>query len=491
MGELHNKLENYGNSCIYPFHMPGHKRQKNAVFNPYKVDITEVEGFDNLHHAEGILLEAQDRAAKLYGSEESHFLINGSTGGILSAISACASHTILMARNCHKAAYHAALIRNLNVYYLYPEMQEDFCLNGGIHPEDVRQELIRHPEIEAVMITSPTYDGIVSDVKSIAQIAHTFGKPLIVDEAHGAHFGLSDYFPENSVHLGADLVIHSLHKTLPAYTQTALLHVNGNLVNREKLRQFLQMYQTSSPSYLLMAGIDECIRYVKEQGKEAFAKFADRLECLYKRAGELQRIRLVNRDIVGKNSIRDFDRSKLIFSVKNCKIAGNELQRMLLRQYSLELEMAAGTYALALTSLCDTDEGFERLFAGIKGIDEQIGRFHSECAENQKEDGGSIRDIVTKNEICCSMNQAFGGKKKSVLLTESEGLVSGEFLYLYPPGIPMLVPGERIGQELLYKLENYRGLGFQFQGLEDFAGEQIEVLDNIEKTVQSDHDGLS
>lgn len=173
-------------------------------------------------------------------------------------------------------------------------------LNGGINPADVERSLEEHPEIEAVVITSPTYDGIVSDVKRIAEIAHAYGKPLIVDEAHGAHFGFSKYFPENSVHLGADIVIHSLHKTLPSYTQTALIHINGKLVDRQKVRMFLQMYQTSSPSYILMAGIDECIRYVEEQGTDAFDKFAERLDRIYKRAKEFRSIHLVDESIVGK-----------------------------------------------------------------------------------------------------------------------------------------------------------------------------------------------
>lgn len=473
MGELFDKLANYGNSGIYPFHMPGHKRQKTVDFNPYKIDITEIEGFDNLHHAEGVLLEAQKKAEKLYGSEESHFLINGSTAGILSAVSACAKKTVLIARNCHKAVYHAALIRNLDVYYVYPEIQEEFMLNGGINPADVERSLEEHPEIEAVVITSPTYDGIVSDVKRIAEIAHAHKKPLIVDEAHGAHFGFSKYFPENSVHLGADIVIHSLHKTLPSYTQTALIHINGKLVDRQKVRMFLQMYQTSSPSYILMAGIDECIRYVEEQGTDAFDKFAERLDRIYKRAKEFRSIHLVDESVVGKNSIYDFDRSKLIFSVKKCGIAGNELQKMLLRTYNIEMEMAAGNYVLALTSLCDTDQGFHRLFYAVKGIDEQINRFQT--AEGKKE-GNWIEDGVTRNTIICTMNKAFESQKESMALQESEGRISGEFLYLYPPGIPMIVPGEKIDGTLLKKLEGYKKKGFQFQGLMDYGGEKIEVV---------------
>lgn len=473
MGELFDKLANYGNSGIYPFHMPGHKRQKTVDFNPYKIDITEIEGFDNLHHAEGVLLEAQKKAEKLYGSEESHFLINGSTAGILSAVSACAKKTVLIARNCHKAVYHAALIRNLDVYYVYPEIQEEFMLNGGINPADVERSLEEHPEIEAVVITSPTYDGIVSDVKRIAEIAHAHGKPLIVDEAHGAHFGFSKYFPENSVHLGADIVIHSLHKTLPSYTQTALIHINGKLVDRQKVQMFLQMYQTSSPSYILMAGIDECIRYVEEQGTDAFDKFAERLDRIYKRAKEFRSIHLVDESIVGKNSIYDFDRSKLIFSVKKCGIAGNKLQKMLLRTYNIEMEMAAGNYVLALTSLCDTDQGFHRLFYAVKGIDEQINRFQT--AEGKKESSW-IEEGVTKNEISCIMNEAFEAPKESVPLQESAGRISGEFLYLYPPGIPMIVPGEKIDGMLLKRLEAYKKKGFQVQGLKDYEGKKIEVV---------------
>ena len=323
------------------------------------------------------------------------------------------------------------------------------------------------------MITSPTYDGIVSDVKRLAEIAHAYGKPLIVDEAHGAHFGFSKYFPENSVHLGADIVIHSLHKTLPSYTQTALIHINGKLVDRQKVRMFLQMYQTSSPSYILMAGIDECIRYVEEQGTDAFDKFAERLDRIYKRAKEFRSIHLVDESIVGKNSIYDFDRSKLIFSVKKCGIAGNELQKMLLRTYNIEMEMAAGNYVLALTSLCDTDQGFHRLFYAVKGIDEQINRFQT--TESKKE-GNWIEDGVTRNTIICTMNKAFESQKESVALQESEGRISGEFLYLYPPGIPMIVPGEKIDGTLLKKLEGYKKKGFQFQGLRDYGGEKIEVV---------------
>ena len=488
MGELFDKLANYGNSGIYPFHMPGHKRQKTVDFNPYKIDITEIEGFDNLHHAEGVLLEAQKKAEKLYGSEESHFLINGSTAGILSAVSACAKKTVLIARNCHKAVYHAALIRNLDVYYVYPEIQEEFMLNGGINPADVERSLEEHPEIEAVVITSPTYDGIVSDVKRIAEIAHAHGKPLIVDEAHGAHFGFSKYFPENSVHLGADIVIHSLHKTLPSYTQTALIHINGKLVDRQKVRMFLQMYQTSSPSYILMAGIDQCMEMLDYHCEEVFDLYVERLKRCREELGKCEHIRLAE--------TKHYDKSKLVLSVAGltkgladtygAEATGIQLQEDLLNQYHLQMEMAAGTYVIAMTSVGDTDEGMKRLIKAIYELDKKYkplqGAYNTvdsdivpeEIKKSQKKEKnydiepGHLpqAEVIYSPAQVISMKDAGADGFQVVPLTQSEGYISAEYAYLYPPGIPMLVPGERITAQIREHFQWYMERTYEIQGVE-------------------------
>ncbi len=318
---LYDRLLQYQSSEMYPFHMPGHKRRKDDFANPFLIDITEIEGFDNLHHAEGILKDAQDRAAALYHSEETYFLVNGSTCGILAAVSACMTRggKILMARNCHKAAYHAAYLRGLDIEYLYPEKEDIFGINGGIHEDIVERALEEFQDIQAVMITSPTYDGVVSNVEKIAQIVHRKGIPLIVDEAHGAHFGFHEYFPKSSVEMGADLVIHSLHKTLPSLTQTALLHVNGNRVDRECLRRFLDIYQTSSPSYVFMAGMDSCVCLLEKRGGELFESLRRNLEVFYKQTESLGCIYLANHGLMGKSGIHDFDRSKLVISARDRK----------------------------------------------------------------------------------------------------------------------------------------------------------------------------
>lgn len=476
MEYLYDALLKYQKSDMYPFHMPGHKRQKEKFVNPFQIDLTEIYGFDNLHHAEGILKEIQERAAGLYGSEETHFLINGSTCGILSAVSACTTKRgkILMARNCHKAAYHAALLGELEVKYIYPEREDLFGINGGIRPETVERLLEQTEGIQAVMVTSPTYDGVVSDIKRIGEIVHRKKIPLIVDEAHGAHFGFHPYFPNSSVRLGADLVIHSLHKTLPSLTQTALLHVNGNLVNREKLQRYLGIYQTSSPSYVLMAGMDECIRELILYGEDAFEGLKKNLEAFYKKAEKLSVIRLAGYQLIGKSGIYDFDRSKLIISVKDTGINGNILSDRLREKYHLEMEMAAGTYALALTSIADTEKGFDRLIDALKEMDDSLKKDMQKKKEAVKTK--DVSDPVSENEIVYKISDAVEKSGKSVRLREAEGEVSREFLYLYPPGIPLLAPGERIGGDLLKRILSFRQEGYSVQGLADHRAEAIQVI---------------
>lgn len=472
MKDLYQKLEEYSRSAAYPFHMPGHKR--NGEGNPlsgadlFSIDLTEIDGFDNLHHAEGILKEAQERAAKLYGSSETHYLVNGSTCGILSAIAACTGKggRILMARNCHKAAYHGALLGELKVSYLYPAKEWQYGINGGILAEDVARALQDEPDIQAVIITSPTFDGVVSDIRAIADKVHEYGILLIVDEAHGAHFGLHAGFPQNSVRLGADIVIHSLHKTLPSFTQTALLHVNGSQVNRDRLRMYLGIYQTSSPSYVLMVGMDICARMIQDKGDGLFSLFVRRLENFAEHAAEWKHIRLAGSELTGSSGIFDFDRSKLILDVTNTPIVGNELQQRLRKVYHLELEMAAGNYALALTSVMDTDEGFVRLIEAIREID----------AELTGGGGYKMTDQVTRNKAVCRISEAMESKMEAVCIEQSAGRISGEFLYLYPPGIPLLVPGEQIEKELVDQIRELKAHGYALQGLRDFQIKKIQVL---------------
>lgn len=466
---LYESLQTYSKSDYYPFHMPGHKRNKEIEFmNPFCMDITEIDDFDNLHHSEGILLEAQKRAALLYHAEESYFLINGTTSGLLSAIAACTSKggSILMARNCHKAVYNAVFLNELQNIYTYPQITDKYCVNGGLNAENIKQLLINSKNIQAVIITSPTYDGIVSDVKGIAQVVHEFGIPLIVDEAHGAHFGFHTFFPSHAIDNGADIVINSLHKTLPSLTQTAVLHVNGNIVDKDRLKRYLAIYQTSSPSYVLMASIDSCIHLIQDNGKELFDKYVHQLFHLRTDLKELKKLKLIDESLIGKYNIFDFDQSKLIISVKNTDISGNDLYKILLNKYHLQMEMAAGDYVLGMTSIMDTKEGYSRLKKALFDIDKDISYI-----ENNED-----INLNLEAKVCYTITESINRNHKSCELNAAIGSISGEFVYLYPPGIPLIAPGEEITYDLVTKIKKYVKMGLNVNGMKDPLYEKIEIV---------------
>ena len=467
---LDAKLERYRQKEIYPFHMPGHKSNlaSSAGKFPFERDITEISGFDNLHHAEGILKEAQENAAQLYGTRRCFFSVNGSTAALLSAISACVSKggSILVARNCHKAVYHALYLRELQPVYIYPHEDSRLGINGGISPSCVERYLEEHPEVEAVLITSPTYDGIVSNVEKIAEIAHRHEVPLIVDEAHGAHFRFSEYFPVSAADLGADIVIQSFHKTLPSMTQTAVLHVCSDRVDVEKVKQFMAIYQTSSPSYILMASIDACVDKMQKDGQQMFREFTFQLEKARQRLSQCQKIQLVQPGMLDSTDVFDYDRSKLLFSTVGTSMNGHELHARLRDEFHIEMEMEAENYVLGIAAVGDTEEGFERLCSAIEKID----------AETETEtDAGQERISYAKMKQVLSIAQAMDAQQRRFPLEESIGKISGEFAYLYPPGIPILVPGEQISGHLVRNVRRYMEQGLEVQGLSDSTCETICV----------------
>lgn len=467
---LLDQLREYSQSDIYPFHMPGHKRQLSLGADAYHLDITEVEGFDNLHHAQGILEKEQARLAQYVGAEKSFFLINGSTCGILAAVSAAVPRggKLLMARNSHKAAYHALYLRQLQACYVYPKIS-NFDIQGGLVPEQVAQALARDGEIAAVYVTSPTYDGVVSDIKAIAQTAHDYGKPLIVDEAHGAHFGLHSTFPESAVSFGADIVIQSVHKTLPAFTQSAVLHLCSDRIQEEKLKQFLDIYETSSPSYILMAGMSRLVPFLRTEGRARFEALAVQLQSFYEKSRKLNSLHVIQDGEISGSDVFARDPSKILISTRNCSINGVQLYERLLSKYHLQLEMCSGEYATALCTLMDQAEGFERLLHALFTIDAGLQR-------TGVPKSGFVSRIYREQEQVCSITDAVERSCKTVTWEQASGKISGEYVYLYPPGIPLLVPGERIDADFVCDIYEIKARKMMLEGLRDKNAEYINVL---------------
>lgn len=494
---LLERLTEYAGSDAYPFHMPGHKRREipdgipGGFPDPYGIDITEIDGFDNLHHAEGILKDAMETAAAIYGADRSWYLVNGSTCGILSAVFAATENggKILTARNCHKAVYHAICLNRLEAEYLYPEEITEFRINGGIRAEDVRKALEKDAmrcagnsgdvrgkitKIQAVLITSPTYEGVVSDIRAIADAAHEYGIPLIVDEAHGAHLEYADQchsFPKSALEYGADIVIQSLHKTLPCFTQTAILHVKGKLVDQDRISRYLSMFQTSSPSYLFMAGMERCIRYMDGDGRNEMIRYEKRLERFMERMEGLQVLEVLDREIYGKyRTVAGWDPSKIVVSTMRAEdFHGEELAETLRRKYHLEMEMTAPEYVIAMTSLMDTEEGFERLGTALLEIDGVLrrrmesGRKEKAASETPEGLESKLSHPVRRMLIC----EAMDADTERTAFQDTVGKVSAEFVYLYPPGIPIIAPGEVFTDAIVEKIMAYKAAGLLVQGPAD------------------------
>lgn len=471
---LYDKLINYSKTDYYPFHMPGHKRNIPEFVNPYDIDITEIDGFDNLHDAQEIIKESQDRCRQIFNSDYTFYIVNGSSAGILSAVSAVANplHTVLIARNCHKSVYNVSLIRKINIEYVYPKILNPNIINLRIDADDIDKTMKLNKDIKTVVITSPTYEGIVSDIEAISKVVHGNKGILIVDEAHGAHFRFSDYFPKSALECGADIVIQSVHKTLPSFTQTALLHVKGKRVDIDKIKRYLSIYQSSSPSYILMSGIDRCMKMLESNGTELFDKYTANLKNFYKETKNLRSITILDKKMLGRE-IFDFDRGKIVIC-SNCKaITGPDIYNILRDKYHLQMEMESEKYVIAMTSIMDTKEGFERLINALKEIDEHyINEKSYTLTENKKYVQYPV--LYKKLEIYNAVEK----RSLFVNLDNSIGNISADYIYMYPPGIPIIVPGEIISKTIVDVIKKCNNNGVKIKGIKNNTKElQISILE--------------
>ena len=472
---LYEKLIEYRQFGRYPFHMPGHKRQDKLLLDAYEIDITEINGFDNLHHPEGIIKESMDNASEFFGTDKTWFLVNGSSCGLLAAIHAVTEigDSIIIGRNCHKSVYNAIELRNLKAEYIYPQIINEYGINGGYKPEAIENLLKKAMDsgekIKAVVVTSPTYEGIVSDIERIAEIVHRYGSILIVDEAHGAHLGIHEGLPKPAYKLGADIVIESAHKTLPAMTQTAFLHLCGRRVQEEKIQECLAIYQTSSPSYVLMASLDKCIRELQIKGKEKLESLLITLDKFYKKVNKLENIMVLGRECIGSNNVFDFDICKLVIFLKTNKTTGKFLEEELREKYGFEMEMTSSRYVLGMTTMYDDAEQILKLADALTEMDCNLNDFYqARVSENNKYiDDEKMLEIVDGADVEMSIYEAKRRETKEILFLDSEGKISAEYIYVYPPEIPLIVPGEIISKKLIAQINYYKRINLNVKGIEN------------------------
>lgn len=451
MGELINKLIEYKNQNIYPFHMPGHKRQIEMLINPYDYDITEITGFDDLGDSEDILKRLEERISSIYMCDRSYIILNGSTSGVLSAISSMIKpkEKILIARNSHKSAYNAVFLRQAKVLYTFPQIDRNTGISMEINSENVEKILSENKDIKVVYITSPTYEGVISDIKSISDIVHRYGAILIVDCAHGAHLGIFNSKNLNPLAHGADIVIMSLHKTLPSPTQTAVVCVKGDRIDSSLLKKYINIYNSTSPSYFLMCGMENCIDII-ENNKKIFEEYYKNVSYFRMKCLKLKKIYLFKPEC-------EYDEGKMVICTDRCNISGLELKNILLEKYGFELEMASKDYVIAMTSIMDKKESFDKFYDALEDIDKNltyvtdIYKLNYNFNSNKKMEPYEIELIETEE---CTVK-------------DSVGQVSAEYIYVYPPGIPWIVPGEVISKEIVENIDIYGRNGFSIKGIKD------------------------
>lgn len=428
-----------------PLHMPGHKRNEDLfqMGNPYGLDITEIDGFDNLHNARGIIADEFKRAAALFGAEETLFLVNGSSSGNMAAICGATNKgdKVIVARNIHCSVSNAIYLNELNPVYVYPDINDSMCICGGISAEAVEKAFSENPDAKAVIVTSPTYEGVVSDIGGIAEITHRYGGVLIVDEAHGAHFNFSDAFPDSAVKYGADAVIQSIHKTLPAFTQTALLHLNGDKIDRQRVKMYWNMFQSTSPSYILMAGISRCLTILERDGAALFDGYVKILSELRKKLSGLNYIRLIETD----------DISKIVLMVSDGKRIYDELRK----KYGIQLEMASRNYVIAMTSVGDKQEYYDRFYKALKQLDVPDMKYEAE-----------VYNKMPRARVYVNCYRALNSEKETVKVGDSAGRIAGAAICFYPPGINLVNPGEVITEEIIDIITDGLRQGLEVIGVE-------------------------
>lgn len=445
------------------FHMPGHKgRGEFLRVAPEYLDVTEIPGSDDLHHAEEIIAEAEAALAKAYGSEGAKILVGGSTAGIQAAILGCArpGEKFLVPANCHKSVFAALAIGGIEPILIEPRIDGKLKAAIEIVPEMVEEALRDHPQARGMILVNPTYYGTTSDVARIAEILHERGKVLVVDEAHGAHLRFAEDYPPDGISAGADVVIQSTHKILGSLTQSSLIHYQGELAPWPRIKSFLAMLQSSSPSYILMMSVEAAVA-------EAQEKAGTRFRMVAKAWDEWQEKGFGSISLYGRPN---YDKSKWLFHIPDGQ--GFTVFDRLVDEHDIVCELATADYILAMTGIGTTQGDLDRLTTAMTAIGREL-----EVGEHEV-DATAYEAPAWEREFAYSLREViFSAVTREVPLGESVGCVSGGFLTPYPPGIPLVYPGEVIRAERVAELAAMLAAGAEVQGVNEQG--QIMIVDEM------------
>lgn len=475
---LFEKISNYCKKKIVHFHIPGHRlgeglppEFKNMAPELFKMDLTEVPGLDDLHNPEGVIAEAQALAASLYDAGETFFLVNGTTCGLQALILSVAGEgeRVLVPRNAHRSILGGFIFSGAVPVYLQPEIIPYFEIAAGIEPGRFQKQMQASPECSAVLAVHPTYFGTVGDLSGLVREAHRLDMPVIVDEAHGTHLYYSGELPAGALKCGADGVVQSVHKTGGALTQSSWLHVLGERINRKKLKDSLRLVQTTSPSYLLMASLDAARRQLAVNGKQLIGRALELAREARRRISLIKGLSLLGQEHLAGKAFFGIDPTRLVISVRELGLTGYQAKDILSRCYGVEVEMADFNNIVAIISLGTTRGDIDHLVESLRAF-----------SVRERRDARSRPANVALPSIPplrMSPRRAWMARSRPVKIHEATGLVSGETVCVYPPGIPVICPGEEITGEVKDYLLAVRKMKLHCQGPEDPDLNKIRVLD--------------
>ena len=473
-----NGLLKHMNKNITPFHMPGHKNNINNFDeleliseNLYGIDKTEIPGLDNLHIPKEMILHAEILASRAFKSSKSYFLVNGSTCGISSMIMGVTKpkDKVIVQRNCHQSVFMACLMGDLSLCYINPDVLSEFNIAGAVSVKEIVAIMDANRDAKAIVLTYPTYYGTCSDLLKITLEAHKRNMLVLVDEAHGAHLPFNVKLPISAMDCGADVSVISLHKSLPALTQASLLNIGGGIISIRAISPgiefMLKIFQSSSPSYVLMASIDAARNIMESRGNALLDKLIYNIDVLSNKLSNLGGYKILGKEQIGIASIKDVDITKIVIASKS-SLSGRDLEMKLLNEHNIQIEMSDINNIVLIGSVGDSDDAFEKLFNALYNINK----------EGYKSKTENILLGPIKYQTCTSMRDAYYSEKKTVPLIESRGLISGEAVVPYPPGIPVLLPGELITQEIIDYIELVKAHGIMLSSINDSSGENILVI---------------
>lgn len=473
---LFEAMDAYHNRDVIPFDVPGHKHGKGIKemvdyfgSTMFELDVNAMKCLDNICNPIGVIREAEELAARAYGAENAFFLVNGTTSGVQTMImSACSpGDKIILPRNAHKSATTALILSGAVPVYIQPEINEELGIAMGVTIDVIQRAVIEHPDAKAIFLINPTYYGATSDLKSIVDIAHQRGIAVLIDEAHGAHMKFHEELPLEAMDMGTDMCAVSTHKTGGSLTQSSILLLNKGLIDAKTVKTTLNLTQTTSASYLLMVSIDIARKQLATKGEEMLKEVLALSRLARDSINDIPGLYAFGKELIGTPGVFNFDETKLGINVRKLGLTGFEVYDILRDKYNIQTELGDMYNVLAIMSLGDTQESVEVLVNALKDIGKKY--------KSSKQIKGK-KGILKNPELIVSPRAAYYSRKKLVRFEDAEGEVSGESIMAYPPGIPVVTPGERITDEMIGYIMRLKEEHSLLQGTEDPYVEYIKVL---------------